>query len=51
MKNVVISEKFDKKAAQFHVESVPFGYSNKEVYEASLRQPLGRDFNTDASFR
>lgn len=51
-KGVVISEKFDKKAAKYQTAHVPFGYDGKrEVYEASLRQPLGRQYNTDASFR
>ena len=52
LKGVVISERFDKKAAKFHAASVPFEYQGaRDVYEASLRQPLGRDFNTDKSFR
>ncbi len=43
MKNVVISEKWDKKAAKFTAGSLPFPYDSKEVYESSIRQPLGRE--------
>ena len=47
--HVVISERYDKKAARYGTPSVPFGA--KDVYERSMRQPLGREFNTDSSFR
>eukprot|EP00951_Prasinocladus_malaysianus_P050483 scaffold680897_cov46-Prasinocladus_malaysianus.AAC.1 len=48
---VVISEKFDRKAAKYTAENVPHGFGSKEVYEASMRHPMGRDYNTDLSFR
>ena len=48
---VIISEKYDRKAAAFTVPSVPFPFPNKEAFERSMRMPLGRDFNTDAAFR
>ena len=48
---VVISEKFDKKAAGFNVEHLPHGFDSKEVYEGSMRAPLGSDVNTDRAFR
>ena len=48
---MVISEKFDKKASKFHAESVPFGFDSRETYEHSVRQPVGRETNTDAAFR
>ena len=50
LKHVVISEKFDKKAAQFNVESLPHGYASKATYEGSMRQPLGPDVNTSGMF-
>jgi len=50
LKHVVISEKFDKKAAQFNVESLPHGYASKATYEGSMRQPLGPDVNTVGMF-
>ena len=48
---VVISEKFDKKAAGFNVEHLPHGFDSKDVYEGSMRAPLGSDVNTDRAFR
>lgn len=50
LKHVVISEKFDKKAAQFNVESLPHGFSTKATYEGTMRQPLGPDVNTPSMF-
>ena len=51
LKHVVISEKYDKKAAALNVETLPHGYDSKEVYEGAMRTPLGPDVNTDKSFR
>jgi U3 small nucleolar RNA-associated protein 14 len=51
MKNVVISEKWDKKAAKYHASALPFPFKDKGVYESAMRQPLGRQFNPDAAFR
>ncbi|GAX81102.1 hypothetical protein CEUSTIGMA_g8536.t1 [Chlamydomonas eustigma] len=51
IRNVVISEKWDKKAAKYTASSLPFPYTSKEVYESSLRQPLGPEYNPDSSFR
>ena len=48
---VIISERYDKKAAKYATPGVPFPFDSKDTYERSIRQPLGRDFNTDASFR
>jgi len=48
---VVISEKWDKKASKYKAENVPHGFSSKEVFESSMRHPLGPDYNTDLSFR
>ena len=51
LRRVIISEKFDKKAAAFNVEHLPHGFESKAVYEGSMRAPLGADVNTDKSFR
>jgi U3 small nucleolar RNA-associated protein 14 len=51
LKHVVISEKFDKKAAQFNVESLPHGFASKATYEGTMRQPLGLDSNTHGMFK
>ena len=50
LKHVIISEKYDKKAAAFNVESLPHGFSSKAAYEGTMRHPLGLDTNTDAMF-
>lgn len=48
---VVISEKWDKKNSKYRTPSVPYPYDSKQTYERAMRQPLGRDFNTESSFR
>ena len=50
LKHVIISEKYDKKAAAFNVESLPHGYSSKAAYEGAMLHPLGIDTNTDTMF-
>jgi len=51
LKDVIISEKWDKKASAYKTASVPFPFDTRVTYERAMRQPLGRDFNSDASFR
>ncbi|KAL4196932.1 hypothetical protein AMTRI_Chr04g248760 [Amborella trichopoda] len=51
LKHVIISERVDKKAAKFHAEELPFPYKSKEVFEQSIRVPLGPDYNPTSSFR
>ncbi|KAL2609839.1 hypothetical protein R1flu_028412 [Riccia fluitans] len=51
LRHVIISEKVDKKASKFHAPTVPFPFNSKEVYERSVRMPIGREFNTDKAFR
>lgn len=47
---VLISEKRDKKLASAHQAiAIPHPFRTREEYEASLRQPLGREFNTLAA--
>lgn len=48
---VVLSEKWDKKAAKYRTSAVPYPYDSKETYERARRQPLGPEFNTDEAFR
>ena len=45
-KTVIISEKRDKKAAQFTVKEVPYPFKSRAQYEASLRRPIGGELNT-----
>lgn len=51
MKHVVISEKWDKKSAKYLTPAVPFPFASKDLYEKSIRQPMGRDVNPDKAFR
>ncbi|KAL3678692.1 hypothetical protein R1sor_021648 [Riccia sorocarpa] len=51
LRHVIISEKLDKKATKFHASTVPFPFKSKDVYERSVRMPIGREFNTDKVFR
>ncbi|KAJ7138400.1 hypothetical protein O6H91_Y555400 [Diphasiastrum complanatum] len=51
LKYVIISEKMDRKADKFMSSSLPFPYKSREVFEKTLRMPIGRDFNTDEAFR
>jgi U3 small nucleolar RNA-associated protein 14 len=49
--HVIISEKWDRKAQKYAATAVPFPFDGRDTYERSIRQPLGADFNTNASFR
>ena len=49
LRHVIVSEKRDKKAAQFTTAGVPFPFTNREQFERSLRAPIGREWNTAAS--
>ena len=49
LRNVIISEKRDKKAAKFTVAGVPFPFTSREQYERSVRAPLGGEWNTARS--
>ncbi|KAM6558358.1 hypothetical protein CsatA_027597 [Cannabis sativa] len=45
LKHVIISEKLDKKAEKLYTISLPFPYTSKDVYEQSIRMPIGPEFN------
>ncbi|KAM0906261.1 hypothetical protein ACQ4PT_016932 [Festuca glaucescens] len=45
LKNVIISEHVDKKAEKLLATNLPFPYTSNDVYENSMRMPLGPDFN------
>lgn len=51
LKGVVISEKWDKKWQKYTTPNLPFPHTQKDVYERAMRQPLGKDCNTEAVFR
>jgi U3 small nucleolar RNA-associated protein 14 len=49
LKGVIINEKVDKRfASKYSIGSgdVPFPFTSREQYERSMRQPLGREWNT-----
>ncbi|KAG2540881.1 hypothetical protein PVAP13_9NG587500 [Panicum virgatum] len=45
LKHVIISEHVDKKVEKYLVRNLPFPYTSKDVYEQSIRMPIGPDFN------
>ena len=49
--NVILSERYDRLAAQHSVQSLPHPHNSREAFDASMRVPIGRDYNSDAAFR
>ncbi|KAL5561442.1 hypothetical protein UlMin_031189 [Ulmus minor] len=45
LKHVIISEKINKKAEKLYTKTLPFPYTSKEVFEKSIRMPIGPEFN------
>ncbi|XP_057793654.1 uncharacterized protein LOC131010239 isoform X3 [Salvia miltiorrhiza] len=45
LNNVIISEKLGKKAEKLHTKTLPYPYTSKEVFEQSIRMPIGPEFN------
>ncbi|CAN1353228.1 U3 small nucleolar RNA-associated protein 14 [Linum perenne] len=45
LKHVIISEKIDNKTKKLHATTLPYPFTCKEVFEQSIRNPLGPDFN------
>ncbi|KAL0437911.1 UNVERIFIED_CONTAM: putative protein C57A7.06 [Sesamum latifolium] len=45
LSNVIISEKLDRKAEKLHTKTLPYPYTSKEVFEQSIRMPIGPEFN------
>ncbi|KAK9699636.1 hypothetical protein RND81_08G186200 [Saponaria officinalis] len=45
LNHVIISEKVDKKAEKFHLKTLPYPFTSKEVYDRSNRMPLGPEYN------
>uniref|UniRef100_A0A1D1YGT4 Uncharacterized protein C57A7.06 n=1 Tax=Anthurium amnicola TaxID=1678845 RepID=A0A1D1YGT4_9ARAE len=44
LKHVIISEKIDK-AQKLHTKTLPFPFTSKEVFEQSIRMPIGPEYN------
>ncbi|KAK0581539.1 hypothetical protein LWI29_014953 [Acer saccharum] len=49
LKHVIISEKLDKKAEKLHTKTLPYPFTSKEVFEQSIRIPVGPEFNPSTS--
>lgn len=45
LKNVIMSEKVDKKAEKLHTKALPFPFTSKDIFEQSIRMPIGPEFN------
>ncbi|KAG8744717.1 hypothetical protein FRC11_013331, partial [Ceratobasidium sp. 423] len=45
-KNIIISEKKDKKAAKYLVKDLPYPYTSKEQFSRSMATPIGTEWNT-----
>eukprot|EP00744_Colponema_vietnamica_P005641 GILI01008241.1.p1 GENE.GILI01008241.1~~GILI01008241.1.p1 ORF type:complete len:352 (-),score=162.59 GILI01008241.1:266-1321(-) len=50
LKNVIINEKRDKKAAKYMLDQLPHPFTSREQYEQAMRHPLGREWNTTAVY-
>ncbi|EST08189.1 Small-subunit processome, Utp14 [Kalmanozyma brasiliensis GHG001] len=46
MAHVIISERRDKKQDKFRAKDLPYPYTSVAQYEAAMRQPLGKEWNT-----
>lgn len=52
LKHVLINQKKNKKfESQYTLEEVPYPYRDKDLYERSIRQPLGKEWNTYGSHK
>lgn len=49
LKNVIISEKSDKKSDKYQVKSVPYPFESIEQYEAYLKLPMGQQWTTETT--
>ncbi|KAJ3095540.1 hypothetical protein HDU97_006816 [Phlyctochytrium planicorne] len=49
LKNVIISEKPNRKAAKFMATTVPHGFQTRDQYEESIRLPMGKEWNANMS--
>ena len=49
--HLILNQRRNKKAKKYTLASVPHPFASKEQYEMSMRQPLGRDWNTMTSHK
>lgn len=45
-RNVIINEKFNKRANKYQADQVPYPYKTWDEYERSLRVPMGKEWTT-----
>ncbi|GAB4839846.1 hypothetical protein Ancab_020556 [Ancistrocladus abbreviatus] len=45
LNHVIISEKVDKKAEKLQSQTLPYPFTSKDVFEQSIRMPIGPEFN------
>ncbi|PPQ94586.1 hypothetical protein CVT25_011899 [Psilocybe cyanescens] len=50
-KNIIISEKRDKKAGKYLVKDLPYPYTSKAQFEKAMERPLGAEWNTRVAFQ
>ncbi|MBA0834423.1 hypothetical protein Goarm_006780, partial [Gossypium armourianum] len=51
LKHVIISEKVDKKAEKLQTKSLPYPFTSKELFEQSMRMPIGSESNPETAIR
>jgi U3 small nucleolar RNA-associated protein 14 len=51
LKHVIINEKKIRSLQKYQLEKVPFPFKDKLQYELSQRMPVGKEWNTERSFR
>ncbi|KAL3358506.1 hypothetical protein AABB24_015560 [Solanum stoloniferum] len=45
LNHVIISEKRDKKAEKLYTPTLPYPFTSQEIFEGSIRMPIGPEFN------
>ncbi|XVE77607.1 hypothetical protein DITRI_Ditri13aG0076700 [Diplodiscus trichospermus] len=51
LNHVIISEKLDKKAEKLQTKTLPFPFTSKELFEQSMRMPVGSESNPETAIR
>ncbi|KAH8832525.1 Utp14-domain-containing protein [Flagelloscypha sp. PMI_526] len=49
--HLIISEKADRKASKYTVSDLPYPFTSRKQYEASLERPVGKEWNTRVGFQ
>jgi U3 small nucleolar RNA-associated protein 14 len=49
LKHVIITERLQRKAERKKVQGVPFPYTSKQQFERSIRQPIGKEWNSSST--